>query len=1644
MADNAATNAADYATTHGFKILRVAAGMRVKAFGELLKLEKELVSIIEAAGEKPTLNSAKYKAMLIDAQLTISDSYKLIAANHGASLSELAGIEWKASNAMVNRAVGVDIVSGKIPPKILEAVTKAPVILGHSSADWWNGQDADFRTKFAGEMAKGTLLGETTPELIKRLRGAGVFETPVAGSPQGLIKKAKRDAEALVLTSSATIANHARMESFKAKSDLIKGVQWLATLDSRTTPICMALDGKQWRFPDMKPVGHDKQWPGLTAHWRCRSTQISVLYSWEELAGKKLPSLDDATLQERVDQILESQGMPEEKRLAAKARARASMDGQVSKDHTYETWAKDKGANFIEQVLGPGRASLFNSGAMTFSDLTNQNNRPITLAQLEASIDTGEQPPETLGVDFLPPPVAPKYKDEAKAKAEAEALQAAKDAEAAAEALKKATLLAAMREVFIGKGVFTDEQLALWKRLPEDEKAVYMAEWHAAKKAASDAAKAAFQAKLAADKAAEDAIIAEKAAAEAAKQAAAKAALAAIEAKKQAEALAAAEAKAKKDAEEAAKKQAEQDAAAEAALLSYLAAGAAKGGAHKHAAYAAKLQAGKGTQAIYKAYNDALDASINDHLAAFEHGYNPADPHGPADPLIKKAYKMSLASPSIKGGSPLVFYTDILDKTQALKTAEVQKKMEKGIVKKLATIYTALNGDGGKTQPLSKAEDDYWNLLSQFEKKELDAEAELAAKALKAKKTKKADTAAALKESLIQKNALMELSFDDPSIPEPILTPEEVAFGAKLTMKEKKEINDESTKAVANFKAGQAAMNIPKPSSPAVIPASVTAPDLAAKNQDLYFPDPSGLTVIKSLPGSTAPKLVSDPQTGKQWVLKQGGGGAEHLKTEATADKLYRTMGASVPGSHFGESNGKPYKIAEYIEGVETLASWKQSASPAQIAAMHGELKKHFVMDALLANWDVAGLSNDNILVKNGKPIRIDNGGALNFRAQGSKKDAKEWSAKVLDLKGLRDAKKNPNTAEIFKGIKQSEIDDQIVAIVAKKAELVQIVEDAHGTAQAKILAARIDDLAKSLPATRQPAPEASAIVGDITFPPAFEAKAKTRFGTTMFAGGSELEDQQITVWTERDTSKNFLIKAQGTLTMASSRSFVSKLDALGLDTKGTTPPKNSYTPTPSNVHPEDVFWSSILAAAKTVSGHASDGKYNTSTIFAYNEIKKKYLAVATGTMDADKKAMLAHYGLAFLEIDKAIATQKPVGTALTQFVNKPAPVKAAPVALPPTDQAVVNGVTITRSATNRITYTKKKVVNGVLEDTGEVNRDVQTPAAYKLQRGNVEVTVVPYEVSPSSQRSYQGIVRINVKGTDPTTAIPEALAVLKDAGLIDSIQPTLAQKELVYLQKGFYLRDNHKDAEYVKIQQSGATDEEKVKAIKALAKTLYGVTLPDSPADFHRYYNPEGELPKTTTGARFWRRWDEKPAKLKAAEATSAFFHKAGDLEQAIVGWLTNGGSTTATVQRLRTGVGLAESKGGSSDSDLGVGGGNFFYTNHIKETEIASMGNEGIYFSGDSISRIDLASHKEDSFGQWEHQDGTKRRRTIAQVQTGKGIGYGYNTGLHKDGISLENVVHVKTRRFQTTLKIIDALKAAGVTAWPDGRKLEDVIIQ
>jgi hypothetical protein len=152
------------------------------------------------------------------------------------------------------------------------------------------------------------------------------------------------------------------------------------------------------------------------------------------------------------------------------------------------------------------------------------------------------------------------------------------------------------------------------------------------------------------------------------------------------------------------------------------------------------------------------------------------------------------------------------------------------------------------------------------------------------------------------------------------------------------------------------------------------------------------------------------------------------------ANEIYKVCGIPVPAQ-------KLYPDAQALVLEFKGGRLLKDCLPEQKQALKVKLGEGFVVDALLANWDVLGQNQDNIIVSdngNGTPFRIDNGGSLTFRAQGGKK---EFGPEVKELQTMRTKTAQQKfyfgdlTDEYLKGQIQKTIKPNYDAILSKTSD---------------------------------------------------------------------------------------------------------------------------------------------------------------------------------------------------------------------------------------------------------------------------------------------------------------------------------------------------------------------------------------------------------------------------------------------------------------------------------------------------------------------------------------------------------------------------------------------------------------------------------
>lgn len=201
--------------------------------------------------------------------------------------------------------------------------------------------------------------GESIQRATTRIVGGTIDGVAVPG----VMKTARHRAEAIVRTAINEIVTQTRLGTLQEMDDVVKAVQQISTLDNRTSDICIAYSGKVWDAETLKPIGHELPWNGgPPRHFNCRSSIVPVLKSFEELGI-------DAT----------------EVPLAT----RASMDGEVPGDITFDQWLRSKGKAFQDEILGPRRAELWRTGKITLTQLVDMRGNPLDLDQLEELVARG-------------------------------------------------------------------------------------------------------------------------------------------------------------------------------------------------------------------------------------------------------------------------------------------------------------------------------------------------------------------------------------------------------------------------------------------------------------------------------------------------------------------------------------------------------------------------------------------------------------------------------------------------------------------------------------------------------------------------------------------------------------------------------------------------------------------------------------------------------------------------------------------------------------------------------------------------------------------------------------------------------------------------------------------------------------------------------------------------------------------------------------------------------------------------------------------------------------------------------------------------------------------------------------------------------
>ena len=359
----------DRIVTQSLRVARFEAGTRRKVRGLLRDVEADVLA--QLLRRDPTgVTSQKFRdrrlrALREQIRQSLNSSYRAIGTAMNEDLRALSIVESGFATQSINGAIGAQVLSTEIAPALARSLVSGLTVQGAPSREWWATQSRTLERKFSTQVRLGMASGEGIGDISRRIRG-----TRANGFADGIMQTSRREADALVRTSVQTLSNNARMETFRANSDVVKGMQTVTTLDEKTTDICIALTGASWDL-DGKPLPESAwqgdQPPGPPFHWNCRTTMAAVLRSFEEIAN----------LSPAKARAIEK---------SAPDFAKASMDGQLAKDITFDKFLKGKSVSFQNAQLGKTRAGLWRDGRLPLNKLIDQSARPLSVAGLRKSV----------------------------------------------------------------------------------------------------------------------------------------------------------------------------------------------------------------------------------------------------------------------------------------------------------------------------------------------------------------------------------------------------------------------------------------------------------------------------------------------------------------------------------------------------------------------------------------------------------------------------------------------------------------------------------------------------------------------------------------------------------------------------------------------------------------------------------------------------------------------------------------------------------------------------------------------------------------------------------------------------------------------------------------------------------------------------------------------------------------------------------------------------------------------------------------------------------------------------------------------------------------------------------------------------------
>ena len=338
--------AADKVISHRLALLRYEAGTTRAmltayegALGDVREALADLDAKIKAGTSRDELQLDRLRGLSKDLDQRVRGLRRTLDATLSERLTEAGEAEALFLTRTFDQGLGASMVT--VPEGAVALAIREPI----GGGIWTDRLATDLfevREGLQGSLARMLAQGASMDRIAAEI-----------GRSQGIVETYKGRLVAIARTETQRVANTVALRTYGENTDVLSGVQWLATLDSRTCLVCAPLHNKVWRYDASGKLPADFRPAPL--HPRCRCFASPLTKGWAEL-GFAIP--------------------PQQRPL---------WSDEPAEDTSFDAWLRRAGEETQTEILGAERRRLWASGEVGLEGFSD-GRRVLNLGELRASL----------------------------------------------------------------------------------------------------------------------------------------------------------------------------------------------------------------------------------------------------------------------------------------------------------------------------------------------------------------------------------------------------------------------------------------------------------------------------------------------------------------------------------------------------------------------------------------------------------------------------------------------------------------------------------------------------------------------------------------------------------------------------------------------------------------------------------------------------------------------------------------------------------------------------------------------------------------------------------------------------------------------------------------------------------------------------------------------------------------------------------------------------------------------------------------------------------------------------------------------------------------------------------------------------------